>query len=102
MGLIRRANLDAFWSRASSTVNENLTMGKEGIKTGSELKMSMYGTLGPWDPTFDHGMQTAFHVLIKSQLPGRHEELVIFSAARRARSAAMNLGKAAASQSVVK
>jgi hypothetical protein len=102
MELIRRANLDAFWSRASSTVNQNLTMVKEGIKIGSELRLSMYGPLGPWDPAFDHGMRTAFHVLTKSQQPGRHEELMKFSAARRARSAATNLGKAAASQSMVK
>jgi hypothetical protein len=101
MELIRRANLDAFWSRASSTINQNLTMVKEGIKIGSKMRLSMYGPLGPWDPAFDHRMRTALHVLTKSQQPGRHEELVKFSAARRARSAATNLGKAAASQSVV-
>jgi hypothetical protein len=69
-------------------------MVKEGIKIGDQLGIAMYGGLGPWEGAFAHGYRTAFHILIKSQQPGRHEELAKFAGERRARTAATNLGRA--------
>ena len=64
---IRRANLDAFWARATRTVAQNLSMIKEGVREGKNLGIAMYEGLGPWPTTYDHVMPTAIHVLVKSQ-----------------------------------
>jgi hypothetical protein len=95
MGLIRRANLDAFWARAPGTIKKRV-LAREGVMLCKELGIAMYGPLGPWPPEFDHGMRTALHILAKSEKTGLHEKVVKFSTARRARSAATNIWGASA------
>ena len=96
MQLIRRALLDAYWARSVRTVAQNFTMIKEGVTHGKLLGINMYGAIGPWPVDYDHGIQTAIHVLLKTQQLGRHEATLKFSAARRARSAATYLWKSSA------
>jgi hypothetical protein len=73
LACIRQANLDAFWSRASSTVKANL----EKTKLGLELS-SLVGLDGPYHhscflPGYDHcGYQVAIQMLLASKRPGKY------------------------------
>ena len=73
LDLIRRANLDAFWARARSTVYQNLT------KTKRMLEFSeMVGLNGPFIsrcpfPPGDHcGYELAISTLLYSRRPRKH------------------------------
>jgi hypothetical protein len=96
LGYIWRALLDAFWSRAASTVKNNLAMLKEGVTVGKELGIPMYGHIGPWPPLYDHGMSTAIHIFLKTDQRWRDEETMKFASVRCARSAVSNLWEASA------
>jgi hypothetical protein len=73
LAVIRRANLDAFWSRASSTVRGN----RDKVKASLDL-LSSVGLSGPYEavgtfPSFDHcGYEVAITMLLASQRPGKY------------------------------
>ena len=73
MDCIRRVNLDAFWSRARSTVEANSAKVREGIKISARL-----GLLGPYLdpgplPPHDHcGYEVALQIVVSSLDAGRY------------------------------
>jgi hypothetical protein len=69
---------------------------KSQARAGQELGFAVFDPMGPFDRTYDSGMRAAVGVLMKAQQPGRHEDKVKFSAARRARTIHMNIFKASA------
>ena len=68
MAYIRRANLDAFWSRTSGTVSGSLVSIRNILKTSDTLNMPPpLEDLGPW-PTEDvQGLRLAITILQASQ-----------------------------------
>ena len=74
LDLIRRANLDAFWSRARSTVQQNLAKVKLLVEFSGNV-----GLLGPFAsqrpfPLGDHcGYELNIDTLQYSRRPGRHD-----------------------------
>jgi hypothetical protein len=75
LACIRRANLDAFWSRATSTVVAN------GDRVRASLALSdAVGLHGPYEnhgtlPHFDHcGYEVAIQMLLASRKPGRYSQ----------------------------
>jgi hypothetical protein len=96
MAFIRRAQLDAFWARATRTVANNLQLVRDGLRVGEDFGFDMYEPLGPWRPTYDHGMRVAIHCLARSIRPGRHEVTMKYSAVRKVRGTANNLYVASA------
>jgi hypothetical protein len=75
LACIRRANLDAFWSRATSTVIAN------GDRTRAALELSSsIGIEGPYEvegtlPLFDHcGYEVAIQMLLASRKPGKYSK----------------------------
>jgi hypothetical protein len=82
---IRRANLDAFWSRRPGTVYGLNNLFAEQVAVGERFGFAMFQPLGPFGPGHDSGMRAAIGVLSRSQRPGRHEPKMKFSSARKAR-----------------
>ena len=74
--VIRRANLDAFWSRARSTVYQNTNKIKQNIKFSEILGLDgVYEHEGAYPP-YDHcGYEMAATILLHSRRPGRHDPL---------------------------
>jgi hypothetical protein len=93
---IRQANLDVFHSRANNTVSQNLREFKEQAIQGESFGFAAFDPIGPFDRAYDSGMRAALGVLFKSQKPGKHEDKIKFSAARRARTIHTNVFKASA------
>jgi len=72
---IRRANLDAFWSRAPKTVSNELGNATRNIRNISFLKLAgPYNDPGPAPPTDTCGYQAAVSLLVDSQQPGRYHD----------------------------
>ncbi len=92
LGYIRRANLDAMWSRESATVLSSLSGLNKQKRIAVELDLPMPGTQrGPWEVADSWGMQTAISVLRQSQEPGRNRAAYQqFDSVRRLRTAAFN------------
>ena len=73
LACIRRVNLDAFWSRMSSTVTTN----KDKVRSAIKLSESV-GLNGPFKstsafPTWDHcGYEVAIQMVLASLKPGRY------------------------------
>ena len=73
LAFIRRANLDAFWSRASGTVKNTRSNVQRTVES-----LSMFGLSGPFfdpGPSASHdsfGYETAISVLVDSQKAGRY------------------------------
>ena len=76
MGCIRRIILDAFWSRARSTVAANTSKVREGLA----LSLSMGMVTGPYEipgplPAHDHcGYEVAMQMVASSLGSGRYSE----------------------------
>ena len=74
---IRRANLDAFWSREPKTVRANL---REAMRMETAAKgygiACMTPPLGSFPLADSVGMKAALTVLARSLDPGRHEDFV--------------------------
>lgn len=83
---IRRANLDAFWSRRQGTVRGLVGLFNEQQEFGEVFGLRMFEPMGPFSDTYNSGMQEAVGVLYRSQKKGRHEAMLKFSSARKARS----------------
>ena len=75
MACIRRVILDAFWSRARSTVDANTAKAREGLALSRS--MGMKGAAeepGPL-PTFDHcGYEVAIQIVVSSLGSGRYSK----------------------------
>ena len=70
---IRRVLLDAFWSRASSTVTQNASKLREGLSLSRRLGlMGPYAEPGPLPPTDHCGYEVAMQIVLSSLDPGRH------------------------------
>jgi hypothetical protein len=73
LACIRRVNLDAFWSRARSTVEANASKVREGLRISERL-----GLLGPYLdpgplPDHDHcGYEVALQIVVASLDSGRY------------------------------
>ena len=73
LACIRRINLDAFWSRARSTVEANTAKMREGLAISES--MGMRGTPKPPGPlpSFDHvGYEVAIQMVVSSLGKGRY------------------------------
>ena len=89
---IRRANLDAFWSRAPSTVGNNFRGLKRTIQIGShELGIpAMLPEMGPFPLEDNWGMRMAIVTLVRSLDKGRYKDTIQFETARKLRSSFAN------------
>ena len=76
LGVIRRMNLDAFWSRASSTVIGNARRAEMMVELAG-----LMGLEGPFEELQEYdledhcGYQVAATTLLQSRRPGRHDSL---------------------------
>lgn len=75
LGCIRRVILDAFWSRARSTVNANTSKVREGLALSVGMGMKgPYENPGPL-PAFDHcGYEVAVQIVASSLEKGRYSD----------------------------
>ena len=74
LGYIRRANLDAFWSRATGTVGNNRSLAGRVAASLSELDLSSgYEDKGPSPFHDDCGYKVAIAVLLDAQRQGNME-----------------------------
>jgi hypothetical protein len=89
---IRRASLDAFWSREPSTVKANARGAKRMEEIGESGGMSgVAPPMGPYSFGDTFGMGLAVCILLRSLDPGRTEDTIQFSTARFLRSAFSNV-----------
>ena len=99
---IRRANLDAFWSRAPGTV-KNTYRDIQTIRRKSEqltLDTSRFlPKMGPLPLLDDQGMNLAVCVLLRSLDPGKNESTIQFSTAQKLKSSFANMWRASISGS---
>eukprot|EP00980_Cylindrotheca_fusiformis_P003587 scaffold795_cov113-Cylindrotheca_fusiformis.AAC.4 len=89
---IRRASLDAFWSREPSTVSANLYQSRRNENYG-RLRYGMDSVaprLGPFPLEDTFGMKPALIMLARSLDPGKTEGTVQFATVRKVRSAFSN------------
>ena len=96
MSCIRRVILDAFWSRARSTVSSNTRLFRELIDLSETLGFEPpYEDPGPLPP-FDHcGYKVAILMVAKSTKPGRHADSHIqWDTIRKFRSTVSNQSRA--------
>ena len=93
---IRRANLDAFWSRRPGTVEGMRRLFFAQAEVGDFFGFEMFDRIGPFPHDYDSGMRSAIGSLWQSQRPGRHEEKQKYSSIRKVRSLHTNLHNASA------
>jgi hypothetical protein len=86
--LIRRANLDALWSREPSTVRGNLTSCRQGADIAASLgfKDKLFRPMGPFPLEDTFGMAAALVMLQSSLKPGKNDKFVQFGTVRKFRS----------------
>jgi hypothetical protein len=95
---IRRANLDAMWCRAKSTVSANLRSAKRIESTADRLGMpSMTPPMGPFPLEDTFGMKAAIAVLDRSLDKGNYAEHVQWGTFRKVRSTITNISPAGVS-----
>jgi hypothetical protein len=96
LDFMRRANLDAFWSRETSTVKSNLKEGMRVERTAFRLGMpSITPPMGPFPLEDVQGMSAAIAVLDRSLDKGVYEDTVQWDTFRRSMSAITNISQAA-------
>ena len=96
LDMVRRANLDAFWSRESSTVDGNLREANRMEQTTRRLGLPcVTPPLGPWPLEDKQGMKVAIAVLDRSLDKGAYEATVQWDTFRRQMSAVTNISQAA-------
>ena len=92
---IRRATLDSFWSRETSTVQNNLRLLIRAEKSNDELGMPpLVGSIGPFPVEDSCGMQSAIMILVRSLDKGVYERFVQWETFRKTRSALSNVFQA--------
>jgi hypothetical protein len=95
MDLMRRANLDAFWSREISTVKSNLREAIRMEKMAKRFGMPcITPVMGPWPLEDSLGMKVAMALLARSLDKGIYEETVQWDTFRRTMSAVTNISQA--------
>ena len=93
---IRRAILDAFWSRRPGTVEGMRRLFFAQADVGVFFEIEMFDRIGPFPHDYDSGMRSAIGTLWQSQQPGRHEAKQKYSSVRKVRSLHTNLHNASA------
>ncbi len=86
MTYIRRALLDAFWSRRPGTIHGLVNLFREQVEVGEDFGFNMFHPLGPFNFNYDSGMGASIGILWRSRKPGLHEATMKFSSVRKARS----------------
>ena len=75
LACFRRANLDAFWSRASTVVGNHVRIVKRMITSLNEVRINgpfmSHSPMHSWD---HYGYQVTIDMLIASTRPGRHSK----------------------------
>jgi hypothetical protein len=100
MEFIRRAVIDAFWSREPSTVKSNLYEARRGARSAKRFGFpegSATPPMGPFPLSDDAGIKAAMVVLDRSLDPGKYYDYVQWETFRKARSAITNVSQAGAS-----
>ena len=92
--LMRRANLDMFWSREASTIKSQFGRAKEMIRRheawGHECR-SLFPKLGTHSTLDENGMVQAMTILEKSRERGRNAEYTQFGTIRQLRTTVSNI-----------
>jgi hypothetical protein len=96
MRYIRRANLDAFWSRRPGTVYNLNNLFAEQVQVGEAFGFEMFDPMGPFPSNYDSGMKAAIGILWRSTRPGIHEDTMKYSSVQKARSLHTDLYNATA------
>ena len=97
MSLVRRANLDLFWSRETATVANNLGKVKKVISLWRDRNnFSPLPAITPWKEQDEVGMSTAISMLEYSLEKGRIANYIQFDSCRTIRSAMSNIYTASA------
>ena len=91
LNYIRRANLDAFWSRQTSTTLANLGLIKQMRKYELQRGVHIVPDRGAFPLNDTFGMGLAIVLLSKSLEKGRNSEYVQFETTRKLREAFKNL-----------
>jgi len=96
MKLIRRANLDALWSREPTTVSGNLLVARQGVNMATALGFQdqLFRPMGPFPLEDSFGMAAAIVMLQQSLKPGKYAKTVQFGTARKFRSCFSNIYQA--------
>jgi hypothetical protein len=91
--LIRRANLDAFWSREPTTIGHNLSKVNRVLQISHELGLDKppVPRLGPWSVEDKFGMGDAVVLLKHSLDPVATKTTVQYNTVRKMKSAFVNL-----------
>ena len=98
MSLLRRANLDLFWSRETTTIANNLGKVKLVISLWKDRdNCSPLPAITPWKEKDELGMSTAISMLEHSLEKGRIANYIQFDSCRTIRSAMSNIYTASAS-----
>jgi hypothetical protein len=90
---IRRANLDAFWARESTTVEANSRELRTAVNKARLVGLPLaryFPPLGPFPVEDTQGMRFAVGVLLRSLDPGKNEKYVQYGTSRKMRSAISN------------
>jgi len=98
MEFIKRAILDLFWSRESSTVESNLRAAVRGEKAMNRFSFpSLMPAMGPFPLQDDWGMKAAVAILDRTFDPATYEDRVQFETFRKLRSGVTNVAQPGAS-----
>jgi hypothetical protein len=94
--LIRRANLDALWSREPKTVASNLAVCRQGLQVAGSLgfKTQLFRPMGPFPAEDTFGIGAAVVMLQQSLRPGKYDKTVQFGTVRKFRSCFSNVFQA--------
>jgi hypothetical protein len=92
IGLIIRANLDAFWSREPTTIGNNLSKVNRVLQISHELGLDKppVPKLGPWPVEDKFGMGAAIVLLKHSADPRVTETTVQYNTVQKMKSAFVN------------
>ena len=89
---IRRASLDAFWSREPSTVESNRRQGMKIERVSEELGLSsILPMMGPFPVQDSQGMGIAVCTLKRSLDKGRYQSTLQYESVRKMRSSYSNI-----------
>jgi hypothetical protein len=94
--LIRRANLDEFWSRKRGTVPQQLGIFKEQVAIGESHGITMTPPRGPFPAHHDFSLRMAIDLHEKALKAGRHEATANFANVRKTTSLHTNMQKSSA------
>ena len=96
LGCIRRANLDAFWSRTTNTVTQNMRKVRQSIAFSRSLGLDgAYNHFGPYGLEDQCGYEVAYTILLYSRHPGRNSNThTQFETIRKLRTAYTNYVRA--------